>query len=69
MGVSMLIENTRTAQDLREQAQRCRTNTGAAILCGIAGWLDKRPVIEGDLEPHEFVDLWAKSNEEEPCTR
>ena len=56
----MLIENARTAQNLREQAQRCRTNTGAAILCCVAGWLEGQAVVEGDLEPHEFVDLWAE---------
>ena len=56
----MLIENTRTAQNLREQAQRCRTVTGAAILCCVAGWLEGQAVVEGDLEPHEFVDLWAE---------
>ena len=50
-------ETTRTPKDLQQQAQKCQTVNGAAILCGIAAWLDGLRVIEGDLEPWEFTDM------------
>ena len=62
----------KTPRDLRQQAMKCKTNCGAAILCSLATWMEGREAtgmpapetIEG-LEPWEFVDLWAKPNEEQ----
>jgi hypothetical protein len=55
----------RTIKDLREQARKCKTTTGAAIMCGIVMWLEGWEAVEGGLEPHEFVDLWARGDGEQ----
>jgi len=55
---------SRTTTDLRRQATECRNPRAAAILASVATWLEGRPATEGNLEPHEFADLWAS----DPCS-
>jgi len=58
----MIIETQRTTQDLREQAKRCGTARGAAILCCIAGWLEGKEVVEDNAQPYQFVDRWVSQD-------
>ena len=34
-------------------------------MCGIVMWLEGWEAVEGGLEPHEFVDLWARGDGEQ----
>ena len=44
---------------IQEQARKCTNANAAAILCGIAGWIQGISVIDGDLEPWEFTDSFV----------
>jgi len=59
-GASDVMPSTR---DLRVQATQCRNPRAAAILISVASWLEGKPATDGNLQPHEFADLWT----EDPC--
>lgn len=50
----------RSVIDLRVQATKCRNPRAAAILTSVAGWLEGKSATDGNLEPHEFADLWTE---------
>jgi len=54
----------RTTTDLRFQAMHCKNSRAAAIIVSVANWLDGMQTTDGNLQPHEFTDLWT----EDPCS-
>jgi len=50
--------------DLRLQATKCKNPRAASILISVASWLEGKPATEGNLDPHQFTDLWT----DDPCS-
>jgi hypothetical protein len=57
----------RTTTELRLQAMDCKNPRAAAILVSVANWLDGKQTTEGNLQPHEFADLWTTNQCVDGC--
>lgn len=56
---SKIREMEQRIDNLKSQSRLCKTSQGAAIISAIAWWMRGNYIVEGKLEPWQFVDKWV----------
>lgn len=56
---SKIREIEQRIDNLQAQSRLCKTSQGAAIISAIAWWMRGNYIVEGNLEPWQFVDKWV----------
>jgi hypothetical protein len=56
---SKIREIEQRIDNLQAQSRLCKTSQGAAIISAIAWWMRGNYIVDGNLEPWQFVDKWV----------